>query len=92
MAFKIVGVMDGFEYEVRWDGQSYAQKGLMGLYRSFLRAMDGQFLGFMPGDGAEHDHDKNPAAAYAAWMQIFDDVTERDGDFPWEAHEEGEVL
>ena len=36
--------------------------------------------------------EKNPAAAYAAWMQIFDDVTERDGDFPWEAHEEGEVL
>ena len=91
MAFQITGLIEDVEVSVRWDGHSYAPKAVMELYREFLKLHDGRFLGFMPDAGADHDHDKSAPAAYAAWMAVFDKVTERSGDFPWEQHEDGEV-
>lgn len=92
MAWEIKGKIIGNEVAVRWDGHSYAKKPLMELYRRYLEARKGEFIGFPPDAGATDDYDRSAPAAYAAWVSILDEVTERSGDFPWEAHEEGEVF
>lgn len=92
MAFALTGTIDGMEYHMLWDGKSYAPESLLDLYRAFLRTKQGQFVGFPPGAGTDQNHDSNAPAAYAAWMNVFDTIIERTGDFPWEAHEAGEVF
>lgn len=91
MAFRIKGKIYGQEATIVWDGHSYATTGLMERLRTYYAANEGHFIGFMPDDGAIENYDRCAPAAYAAWMDIFEEVIERSGEFPWEAHEEGEV-
>jgi hypothetical protein len=91
MAFTIHGTIAGVEASAHWDGHSYAKKNVLDLYRRYLSMNKGRFIGFMPDAGTTEDHDKSAPAAYAAWMAVFDTVTGRSGEFPWEQHEPGEV-
>lgn len=91
MAFELTGLIGEEKASIRWDGHSYAQKWLMDVYREYLKINKGRFLGFPPGDGATENYDKVAPAAYAAWLSVFDTITERSGEFPWEELEVGRV-
>lgn len=91
MAFTIHGTIAGVEASAHWDGHSYAKSKVLELYRAYLEMRKGQFIGFSPDAGAVENYDRSAPAAYAAWMAVFDTITERAGDFPWEQHEPGEV-
>lgn len=91
MTFTIHGMVGGREAAVHWDGHSYAKPWLMDIYLKYLAMHKGEFIGFQPDAGATADYDKTAPAAYAAWMAVFDEVSARSGDFPWEKHEKGEV-